>query len=95
MSGLKRKYEKHIFTFDYDAFVSNPEATLQPLMDWLGLDWNEGYLHPETNDRFINTASVTQARQPINSKSVGGWKNYREFLKLAEEALADSGIFNL
>ena len=94
MSGLKRKYEKHIFTFDYDAFVSNPETTLQPLMDWLGLDWHEGYLHPETNDRFINTASVTQARQPINSKSVE-WKNYREFLKLAEEALADSGIINL
>ena len=95
MTRFKHKYEKHIFTFDYDAFVSNPEKTLQPLIDWLGLEWNEKYLHPEMNNRLINTASVIQARQPITRKSVGGWKNYRELLKPAEEALIKSGIFNL
>ena len=95
MSGFKRKYEKHIFTFDYDTFTSTPEKTLHPLIDWLGLEWNEQYLHPETNNRLINTASAIQARQPITSKSVGGWKNYRELLKPAEEALIESGIFNL
>ena len=95
MTRFKHKYEKHIFTFDYDAFVSNPKKTLQPLIDWLGLEWNEKYLHPEMNNRLINTASVIQARQPITRKSVGGWKNYRELLKPAEEALIKSGIFNL
>ena len=95
MSEFKRKYKKHIFTFDYDAFTSNSEKTLRPLIYWLGLEWNEQYLHPEINDRHINTASDIQARQPINSKSVGGWKNYRELLKPAEEALVKSGIFNL
>ena len=95
MSEFKRKYKKHIFTFDYDAFTSNSEKTLRPLIYWLGLEWNERYLHPEINDRQINTASDIQARQPINSKSVGGWKNYRELLKPAEEALVKSGIFNL
>jgi len=95
MGRFKHKYEKHIFTFDYDAFARNPENILQPLIDWLGLEWNERYLHPEMNCRLINTASVIQARQPITSKSVGGWKNYRELLKPAEEALIESGIFNL
>ena len=95
MSRFKHNYENHIFTFDYDAFASNPEKILQPLIDWLGLEWNERYLHHETNCRLINTASVIQARQPITSKSVGGWKNYRELLKPAEEALTESGIFNL
>jgi len=95
MSRFKHKYEKHIFTFDYDAFVSNSEETLRPLLDWLDLEWNERYLRPEMNCRLINTASVIQARQPITSESVGGWKNYRELLKPAEESLIESGIFNL
>ena len=95
MSKFKHEYEKHIFTFDYDAFVSNPEKTLQPLIGWLGLEWNDRYLYPEMNCRLINTASVIQARQPITSKSVGGWKNYRELLKPAEEALIESGVFEL
>ena len=95
MSRFKHKYEKRIFTFDYDKFVNNPEKMLHPLIDWLGMEWTEGFLHPETSDRLINNASAIQARQPITSKSVGKWKNYRELLKPAEEALKESGIFNL
>ena len=95
MSRFKVAYQKHIFTFDYDLFVSNPEKIFRPLIDWLGLEWSETYLHPEKNNRLINTASVIQARQPIHSKSVGGWKKYRELLKPAEVALIESGIFNI
>ena len=95
INRLKTKYKKNIFTFDYDRFTSNPEKTLRPLTDWLGLKWNEKYLHPETNDRVINTASFFQARQPINSNSVGGWKNYRRLLKYAERILRESDLFDL
>ena len=95
MRKFKRRYDKHIFTFDYDKFVCEPEKKLQPLIDWLGLKWNERYLHPETNDRLIKTASNIQARQPINNKSVGGWKNYRDLLKPAEIVLQGSGLFGL
>ena len=95
MSGFKAVYEKHIFTFDYDAFTANPEKMLRPLIDWLGLDWHERLLRPEANHRYVNTASVIQVRKPINSKSVGGWKNYSDLLKSAEQALIESKIFDL
>ena len=95
MSRFKSEYKEHIFTFDYDEFTSKPEKTLHPLIDWLELEWTESYLHPEKSNRLINTASVIQARQPINSKSVGGWKNYRLLLKPAEGALLESKLFNL
>ena len=95
MDRYKREYEDRIFTFDYDAFTRNPETILRPLIDWLELEWTETYLHPEKGNRVINTASVIQARQPINSKSVGGWKNYRELLKPAEDVLLERKIFNL
>ena len=95
MNRFKSKFEKNIFTFDYDAFISNPEKTLRPLIDWLGLEWNEKFLHPEANHRLINTASVIQARKPINNKSLGGWMNYIELLKPAEIVLRESGLFDL
>ena len=95
MRKFKGKYASHIFNFDYDTFVTNPEKEIRPLLNWLGLKWDESYLYPELNNRSIITASVIQARRPINSKSVGGWKNYRDILKPAEDALKESGIFNL
>ena len=92
MNKNKHKYSANIATFDYDAFASNPETVLRPLVDWLGLEWDNRYLHPEKNQRLINTASVIQARQPINNKSVGGWANYRELLRPAEAILRESGL---
>ena len=92
---FKSKHKNHIFTFDYDKFTINPKEELPPIIDWIGLKWNVSFLHPETNKRLVNTASVFQARQPITSTSVGLWKNYRELLKPAEEVLAESGFFTL
>ena len=95
MKIYRYKYEDRIYTFDYDIFTTFPNKVLHSLIDWLELEWNESYLHPEISHRLVHTASVFQARQPINNKSVGGWKNYRDLLKPAEDALLKSGIFDL
>ena len=87
-----RHSQDHIYTFDYDKFVFEPQKILLPLINWLGLPWKEFYLFPEYNNRHINTASVTQARQPIRKDSVGGWKNYEQLLKPAEEILRKTGL---
>ena len=49
----------------------------------MGWDWNEPYLSPNLNNRTVTTASNVQVRSPIHSKSVGGWKNYKELLEPA------------
>ena len=95
MRNFKRSHEAHIFTFDYDKFTNYPKKELSKLIDWLGLEWNDSYLHPETSNRLIDTASVIQARHPINNNSVGGWKNYMELLSPAENALRESGMFEI
>ena len=53
-------------------------------LQWLGLEWDQNYLYPEKTKRVIRTASAIQARQPINNKSVQGWKNYQNLLQPAE-----------
>ena len=95
MQAYKKKYPDQIYTFNYDAFVSSPEGHLRHLLAWLGLEWNEDYLHPEKSKRTINTASVIQARRPISNKSVGGWLNYRSLLEPAEEIVRRSGLFEI
>ena len=95
MQGHKEKYPNQIFTFNYDTFVNSPKTQLLPLLEWLELDWDEDYLHPEKIKRIINTASVMQARRPISNKSVGGWRNYRSLLKPAEEIIRTSGILEV
>ena len=87
------RYNACIYRFDYDHFVSNPKDALQPLLQWLNLDWNDNYLHPENSSSTVLTSSVVQARKPINRSSVGGWLNYRELLQPAVEILTNSEVF--
>ena len=88
----KKRYPEKIFTFDYDQSVNAPEVNLRKLLGWLDLEFNESYLHPEKSTRSVNTASVMQARNPINNKSVGGWKNYDTLLKPALKIVQESGV---
>ena len=67
--------------------MANPNKEIKSLINWLGWEWNESYLSPHLNDRAVYTASDIQVRSPINSKSVGGWKNYKEMLRPAMEII--------
>ena len=67
--------------------VSNPQEEIISLISWLGWEWDDTYLSPHLNPRSISTASSVQVRSPINSKSIGGWKNYRDMLKPVIEIL--------
>jgi len=51
---------------------------------------DDSYLTPHLNQRSVSTASSVQVRSPINSKSIGGWKNYKDMLKPAIEILTQT-----
>ena len=53
------------------------------MIKWLCWEWDDSYLSPHLNTRSVSTASNIQVRSPINSKSIGGWKNYKEMLQPA------------
>ena len=92
MQVQKNRYPEKIFSFDYDQFVNAPEVNLRKLLEWLDLEFDNNYLHPERSTRNVNTASVMQARKPISNKSVGGWKNYKKLLEPALKILQGAGI---
>ena len=83
MSKYKNRFRSEIYELDYDLLVGDPNKEIKKLITWLGWDWNKIYLSPHLNKRKVLTRSNVEVRSPINSKSVGGWKNYKEMLKPA------------
>ncbi len=81
MSFYNEKYKNYIYFLSYDKLVSNPEQEIKKLISWLGFKWDDSYLHPNKSQQGFFTASNVQVRSPINSKSVGGWKNYNELMQ--------------
>ena len=90
MTEYKKKFREKIYDLNYDALVSDPNKEIKSLISWLGWKWDDQYLSPHLNPRSVTTASNIQVRFPINSNSVGGWKNYKEMLKPAMEIITQN-----
>jgi len=64
----------------YEETVSDLEGVARRLIAACGLDWNPACLEFHQTSRVVRTASLTQVRQPIYTKSVARWKNYADDL---------------
>ncbi len=90
MREFKNRFRSKIYDLNYNSLVINPNQEIKDLISWLGWKWDDRYLSPHLNPRSVSTASNVQVRSPINSKSIGGWKNYKDMLKPAIEILAQT-----
>ena len=75
----------------YEAMVIDMEASMRPLFDFLGLDWEDAALdHQRTAvDRgHIRTPSYAQITEPVYDRASGRWTRYRETMKYALPVLA-------
>ena len=87
MTEYKNRCRLKIYDINYDLLVSNPNKEIKSLISWLGWKWDDTYLAPHLNQRSVSTASNIQVRSPINSNSIGGWKNYKDLLQPAIDIL--------
>ena len=72
----------HVLT--YEKLVEDRDRELRPLLDFLGLEWDERVLDHESTARargHIKTASYAQVVEPIYRRSAGRWQNYRKHLE--------------
>ena len=93
MNEYKNRYRSKIYDLNYDLLVNDPNKEIKSMIYWLGWEWNDLYLKPHLNPRSVSTASSVQVRSPINSKSIGGWRNYKDVLKPAIEILAKTNKY--
>ncbi|HLN31079.1 MAG TPA: tetratricopeptide repeat protein [Gemmataceae bacterium] len=65
---------------DYEETVANLETVARRVVAWCGLEWEASCLAFHQTSRPIRTASVTQVREPVYTRSVARWKNYESTL---------------
>ena len=67
----------------YESFVAGFESGIREIVEFLQLPWNDAVLAPADRARekkYISTPSYSQVVQPVSSKSVGRWRNYKRHL---------------
>lgn len=77
----------NIHIVDYEQLVGNPGVIARGMVEYCGLEWDPQCLDTSKVTRPIETASAWQARQPINTGSLGKWKRYERQLQPMIEAL--------
>ena len=87
MRKYKKEFKNNIYSLNYDKLVTHPTEEIKLLINWLGWKWDDFYLSPHLNNRKVSTRSNVQVRSPINTQSLGGWKNYKKMLKPAMEII--------
>ena len=73
-------YNDHIFHLNYEDLVEQPRSTIEDLSRFVGIDWEDQLMSPETNPRAVGTASNVQIRSPIYTGSSQSWLKYKDFI---------------
>jgi tetratricopeptide (TPR) repeat protein len=76
-----------ILAIDYEKLVSDLEGESRRLIEFLGLEWEPACLDFHLTERPVLTASASQVRQPLYTRSVGRWRRYQGQLKPLLEVL--------
>ncbi|HUI62402.1 MAG TPA: sulfotransferase [Steroidobacteraceae bacterium] len=74
----------------YESFVSDLNAQVARIVEFLQLPWSDAMLAPAERARakgYISTPSYSQVVQPVNRKAVGKWQAYRPYLEPARPVL--------
>jgi hypothetical protein len=64
----------------YETVVADLEGQARRLVAGCGLEWEPACLAFHEGRRPVRTASVSQVRQPIYTRSVARWKHYEPAL---------------
>lgn len=76
----------HVLEVHYERLVSNFGPEVRRIADFLRLPWNPVLLKPGDRAQakgYISTPSYSQVVQPVNTKAVGRWQAYRNYLQPA------------
>jgi tetratricopeptide (TPR) repeat protein len=81
MDHWQRVLPVAVLEVDYEETVADLEGVARRLVDWVGLEWEPACLAFHETRRPVRTASVTQVRQPLYTRSVARWKHYEDDLR--------------
>lgn len=74
----------------YEDLIYDQENQTRRLLDACGLDWDDACLNFHKSDRPVMTASVSQVRNKIYTKSIQRWKHFESHLSPLIDTLKDA-----
>ncbi|MDO6694500.1 sulfotransferase [Aliiglaciecola sp. 3_MG-2023] len=92
MTQWKSQFPTQIHTIEYESLVSSQEQETEKLLAFCGLDWESECLNFHQNNSASQTASASQVREPIYSRSVNLWRHFQPQLTPLLDAFAKHGI---
>jgi len=81
-----------IYEVKYEDLVADQAAETRKLLEYCGLEWEDGCLAFHRNPTPSTTASAAQVRRPLYDSSVAQWRHYEARLSELKNALAAEGI---
>ena len=87
---LLERYPLPSHAVKYEAVIDDFEATVQELLEFLGLDWDENVhdFQSTAQARTINTPSAEQVVKPLYQSSIGKWRRYQQWIETDLEPLS-------
>jgi tetratricopeptide (TPR) repeat protein len=87
MGTWRERFAGRFIDVDYEALVSAPEETLRPVLQFIGLSWNDACLEYFSRDSAVTTASAYQVREAPHQRSVNHWKHFASELAPVHDLL--------
>jgi len=81
MAHWREIHGANILDVSYDELVKDPKPTVERLLSFLGLEWDERCLAAAPAVGAVKTASVWQVREPIYTRSSGRAGHYTKQLE--------------
>lgn len=84
-------FDVPVATIVYERLVEDTEGQLEPVFDWLGLQWpGKAFDHTKAARArgTVATASYAQVTEPVYSRAKGRWTKYRRHLERVHPVLA-------
>lgn len=88
MDHWRRELPDRFIECRYEDLVADQEGESRRLIEYCGLDWEDGVLDFHRTDRAVRTASGTQVRRKIYNSSVAAWRRYEKDLAPLRQVLA-------
>lgn len=70
-----------ILEVNYESVIADIRGTIQRLLDFCGLEWEDACMEFHKTERKVLTASRTQVRKKLYSSSIGRHKRYERHLE--------------
>ena len=81
-----------IHSVSYESLVTDTEKETRKVLDFCKLDWDPQCLKFYESKTPSTTASATQIRQPVYSRSLDRWRKYTDYLSHLSAILVRAGI---